>query len=221
MRTDNPQVNQLMLQALETEQGGIKVYETAIRCAVNDDLKKEWKEYLEQTREHERIVRETMERLGLDPSAESPGRQVVRHIGEGYHLNFLRSEKLRLVEIDADHWKTWVHQRLVTPIGSDGAMTLFEASPQQHLALAKHLTAEAKVLLGELGAAFRAAPDWSAPSLHTLLQEFAATRSLGLGKVAQPLRVALTGGTVSPPIDATLAVLGKERVLARLDAALQ
>jgi hypothetical protein len=82
MRTDNPQVNQLMLQALETEQGGIKVYETAIRCAVNDDLKKEWKEYLEQTREHERIVRETMERLGLDPSAESPGRQVVRHIGE-------------------------------------------------------------------------------------------------------------------------------------------
>jgi phage terminase large subunit GpA-like protein len=69
---------------------------------------------------------------------------VVRHIGEGYHLNFLRSEKLRLVEIDADHWKTWVHQRLVTPLGSDGAMTLFEATPQQHLALAKHLTAEVK-----------------------------------------------------------------------------
>jgi phage terminase large subunit GpA-like protein len=69
---------------------------------------------------------------------------VVRHIGEGYHVNFLRSEKLRLVEIDADHWKTWVHQRLVTPLESDGAMTLFEAPPQQHLALAKHLTAEVK-----------------------------------------------------------------------------
>jgi hypothetical protein len=69
---------------------------------------------------------------------------VVRHIGEGYHINFLRSEKLRLVEIDADHWKTWVHQRLVTPLESDGAMTLFEAPPQQHLALAKHLTAEVK-----------------------------------------------------------------------------
>jgi len=69
---------------------------------------------------------------------------VVRHIGEGYHLNWLRSEKLKLVEIDADHWKTWVHQRLVSPLDSDGAMTLFEAPPQQHLALAKHLTAEVK-----------------------------------------------------------------------------
>ena len=69
---------------------------------------------------------------------------VVRHIGEGYHVNFLRSEKLRLVEIDADHWKTWVHQRLVSPLDSDGAMTLFEAPPQLHLALAKHLTAEVK-----------------------------------------------------------------------------
>jgi phage terminase large subunit GpA-like protein len=69
---------------------------------------------------------------------------VVRYIGEGYHLNWLRSEKLKLVEIDADHWKTWVHQRLVTPLESDGAMTLFEAPPQQHLALAKHLTAEVK-----------------------------------------------------------------------------
>lgn len=69
---------------------------------------------------------------------------IVRQIGEGYHLNWLRSEKLRLVEIDADHWKTWVHQRLVTPLDSDGAMTLFQATPQEHLALAKHLTAEVK-----------------------------------------------------------------------------
>ena len=76
------QLNELLLQALETEQGGIKVYETAIRCAVNEDLKKEWTEYLEETREHERILRETIGKLGLDPEAESPGRQVVRHIGE-------------------------------------------------------------------------------------------------------------------------------------------
>jgi hypothetical protein len=68
----------------------------------------------------------------------------VRHIGEGYHINLLRAEKLRLVEIDADHWKSWIHQRLTTPLGGNGAMTLFEASPQTHLALAKHLTAEVK-----------------------------------------------------------------------------
>ena len=88
-------------------------------------------------------------------------------------------------------------------------------------AVAKHLTPEGKALLGELGAAFTAATEWTAPVLHQLLQEFAGMRSLGLGKVAQPLRVAVTGGTVSPPIDATLALLGKERVLARLDAALK
>ena len=69
---------------------------------------------------------------------------IVKHIGEGFHLNRLPAEKLRLAEIDADHWKTWVHQRLSTPLGSPGAMTLFQASPQEHLALAKHLTAEVK-----------------------------------------------------------------------------
>jgi glutamyl-tRNA synthetase len=83
-------------------------------------------------------------------------------------------------------------------------------------AVAKHLTPEARALLGELAQAFRAAADWSAPALHALLQEFAGARSLGLGKVAQPLRVAVTGGTVSPPIDATLALLGRERVLDRV-----
>ena len=88
-------------------------------------------------------------------------------------------------------------------------------------AVAKHLTIEGKALLGELGAAFTAASEWTAPVLHQMLQEFAEKRALGLGKVAQPLRVAVTGGTVSPPIDTTLALLGKERVLARLEAALK
>lgn len=69
---------------------------------------------------------------------------VVKHIGQGFHLNRLPVDKLKLAEIDADHWKTWVHQRLSTPVGNPGAMTLFQASPQEHLALAKHLTAEIK-----------------------------------------------------------------------------
>jgi phage terminase large subunit GpA-like protein len=69
---------------------------------------------------------------------------IVKQIGEGYHVNRLPAEKLLLCEIDADYWKTWIHQRLSTPLGSAGAMTLFQASPQEHLALAKHLTAEVK-----------------------------------------------------------------------------
>jgi rubrerythrin len=76
------QLNELLYQALETEQGGIQVYTTALRCALNDDLKKEWQEYLDQTTNHEVIVRGLFDQLGLDPNAETPGRQVVRHIGE-------------------------------------------------------------------------------------------------------------------------------------------
>jgi len=87
-------------------------------------------------------------------------------------------------------------------------------------AVAKHLTAEARALLAELRTELAGLADWTAAGAHTLLTEFAAARSLGLGKVAQPLRVALTGGTISPPIDATVALLGRERVLARLEGVL-
>jgi rubrerythrin len=76
------QVEELLYQALETENGGIQIYETALKCVVNADLKKEWEEYLEQTRNHEQVVLEVMEKLGLDPEKETPGRQIVRQIGE-------------------------------------------------------------------------------------------------------------------------------------------
>ena len=79
---NSEQLHELVYQALETEQGGIEIYETAIRCAVNAELKEEWQEYLEQTVDHERILRELMEALELDPEAETPGRLVVRHIGK-------------------------------------------------------------------------------------------------------------------------------------------
>jgi hypothetical protein len=80
MKTE--QVDELIYQMLETERGGIKIYETALQCVVNDELKDEWEEYLEQTKEHERIVRRLMERIGLNPDNETLGCQVVRHIGE-------------------------------------------------------------------------------------------------------------------------------------------
>ena len=58
--------------------------------------------------------------------------------------------------------------------------------------------------------------DWTPPALHTLLEKFAAENKLGMGDVAQPLRVALTGTTVSPPMDLTLAILGKSETSARI-----
>jgi rubrerythrin len=75
-------LGELLYQALETEQGGIKVYETAVKCAVNEELKEEWEEYLEQTRHHEEILRDVFETMGLDTETETPGRLIVRTHGE-------------------------------------------------------------------------------------------------------------------------------------------
>jgi rubrerythrin len=80
MKTD--QLHELLYQALETELGGVQVYTTALRCVVNDDLKEEWEKYLEQTQNHVEIVRDVFAQLELDTEAETPGRAVVRHIGE-------------------------------------------------------------------------------------------------------------------------------------------
>jgi rubrerythrin len=88
------QVRELLYQALETEIGGVQVYETALRCAENEDLKKEWEEYLEQTRNHVTIVEDILTKLDLDPDEETPGRQVVRTIGEA----LVESMELALAE---------------------------------------------------------------------------------------------------------------------------
>jgi rubrerythrin len=80
MKTD--QIKELLYQALETERGGVAIYETAIQCAVNDDLREEWEEYLEQTRDHEATVQELLVAMGLDPEEQTPGREVVGHIGK-------------------------------------------------------------------------------------------------------------------------------------------
>ena len=82
----------------------------------------------------------------------------------------------------------------------------------------KHLTPEARGLLGEIGARFAAIADWKASAIHGVLENFATEKGLGLGKIAQPIRVAVSGGTISPPIDATLQLLGRARTLARIDA---
>lgn len=71
----------LLYQALETEKGGVQVYSTALRCAVNEDLKEEWNKYLEQTKNHVQVVTDILKKLGLDPNGETPGRKVVRYIG--------------------------------------------------------------------------------------------------------------------------------------------
>lgn len=59
MKTE--QLSELIYQMLETERGGMEVYETALRCVVNDELREEWEKYLDQKKSHERIVLELID----------------------------------------------------------------------------------------------------------------------------------------------------------------
>jgi len=83
----------------------------------------------------------------------------------------------------------------------------------------KHLTAEAVPLLNGIHTALAALADWNAPAIHAAIEQLAASTGVGLGKVAQPLRVAVSGGGVSPPIDQTLAIVGRDGTLGRIGRA--
>jgi glutamyl-tRNA synthetase len=83
-------------------------------------------------------------------------------------------------------------------------------------AVRKHVSADVLALLGEAARELGQLTDWSAPAVHALISSFATAKGVSLGKLAQPIRLAVCGGTVSPPIDATLAILGKTEALTRL-----
>ena len=87
-------------------------------------------------------------------------------------------------------------------------------------AVAKHLAGDGRSMLGAVRAALAALAEWSPEAINQALKLVASTAGTGLGKVAQPLRVAVTGTTISPPIDVTLALLGRAKTLARVDVAL-
>lgn len=79
---DRAQLEDLVLQMMETELGGEKIYRAAIATATNSDLKEEWQGYLEETLHHQEVVRGLCDVLGLNPDQQSPTRTVVGHIGK-------------------------------------------------------------------------------------------------------------------------------------------
>jgi glutamyl-tRNA synthetase len=84
----------------------------------------------------------------------------------------------------------------------------------------KHLSGESRVALVAIRERLQLLDDWQSAALHDAVQGVAAQLESGFGKVAQPLRVAIAGGPVSPAIDVTLALVGRDRALARIDKAL-
>jgi len=102
---------------------------------------------------------------------------------------------------------------------ADGAAFLFKARP---LALTEQaldlLDADAKALLARICARLRSEQDWTTAALEANLKAYSEEQGLGLGKLAQPLRAALTGQTTSPGIFDVLVLLGRDESLARIDA---
>jgi hypothetical protein len=136
-------IAELLYQALETEKGGVQVYATALRCASNDDLRKEWNSYLEQTKNHVQIVSEILESMGLPVDAETPGRKVVRYIGTSLVKAMelaLRTGDLRSAQVVAaecvvlaetkDHLNWELIGKLAGEMGGEEGSVLKEAYDQ-------------------------------------------------------------------------------------------
>ena len=75
------QLKELVLQSLEHERGGVKIYQTALSCAVNEDLKEEWQRYLEETQNHVRILTQLCQTLKLDPNERTAGMEILHKLG--------------------------------------------------------------------------------------------------------------------------------------------
>jgi hypothetical protein len=90
------QLRELLLQSLEHERGGVLVYQTALECVVNRELRKEWTKYLEQTERHVEVLSDICTKLGLDPGEMTPGCKVVNHTGK----SLVMAMKMALAEGD-------------------------------------------------------------------------------------------------------------------------
>jgi rubrerythrin len=75
-------VKELLLQSLEHEKGGVKVYETALKCVINEDLKEEWEKYHQETEHHVQVLQDVCSQMQLDPEEQTPGRKIVHDMGQ-------------------------------------------------------------------------------------------------------------------------------------------
>ena len=94
-----------------------------------------------------------------------------------------------------------------------------EVSAYDEAAVKKHIKVQTPEIMQHLLQGFETLAEWTPESLHNVLQSTVDKLEVGFAKVAQPVRIAVTGNTISPSIDQTLAILGREVSLQRLKAA--
>lgn len=81
---ENQKLKELILQALEHERGGVKIYATALKCAQNEELKEEWEKYRGETEHHVQVLHDVCSQMQLDPEEQTPGRRIVHDMGTSY-----------------------------------------------------------------------------------------------------------------------------------------
>lgn len=143
---------------------------------------------------------------------------VARHLS--WHLNKREIDPtagpdiVAVVKIHQERAKTLVEL-------ADSVVCFYkDFSSYEEKAAAKHFSKDVAPVLRALREQFAALEPWTPPDIHRVVGAVAEQHSMNMGKLAQPLRVALTGTAVSPPIDVTTHLMGKTRVLARIDQAL-
>ena len=136
----------------------------------------------------------------------TPADEIAKQTSVSPQFAALMQERTRNLNEIRDAWRAYMTAEL--PAYDDKAV-------------AKQLTQEARPLLLEARTLIDRTFPQGPQAMEHAFRALAEQRGLGLGKVAQPVRVAVTGTTVSPPLFETIALLGKERTLRRIDAALE
>jgi glutamyl-tRNA synthetase len=172
---------------------------------------------------------------GLNKSASSFNTEKLNWINQQYLMSrpleqivALVKERLERLQINFDDTLDFaavvdLYRQRVTTINelADSILYYFrDFSDYDAKAASRVLKASALVPLRRLHDRLAALPDWTALEIHAQIEAVTQELDVGMGKVGQPLRVAVTGGSFSPPIDQTVELLGKERSIARIERAI-
>jgi len=148
-----------------------------------------------------------------------PEAEVAKHVEWQYKrlgFDYTNGPSLeRLVTVQRDRVKTTLEMVQRSHYFYTDSVTL---DPE---AASKQLTSAIKEPLTSLLHSLTALTTWTAVELHQLVADTATKFNIGMGKIAQPLRVAVTGNTVSPSIDVTMELVGQVRTVKRIQAALE
>ena len=149
---------------------------------------------------------------------DSDPQHVARHLS--YHLGRLNIDPAPAPELSEVVKAQRERAKTLVEMAANSTFFYQDVEQYDEKAAQKNLTHATQPALAQLRERFAAITEWQPEIIHQAVLETAEALGEKLGKVAQPLRVAMSGGTVSPPIDVTVYLIGRERTLARLDRAL-